>query len=323
MAESLIDLAETARLISKPSFAEFPHGAPIHVAFRFLELRAGTRPPAGAMARRVAFGAARTPAQAAQISGFEAIERYALQYCDGLPDTCESLLASDGGTHMVRRDALALGAPASNGRITSKGAAAGPTAEAAALRAVLECLEHGLDDRDAYTHVLPPEVLPSDLTTWLDGNLRKLEVHVAETTGIGLLFRAVCSDRDNGRPTYGTAFSGDVRTGVWQAASEAVVSWRNMVTLDFKGNIPRAMDDHEARLFHLYRGASTDRPIRPGATFDADAWTAPSPTLAAALSAAAKVAGRTVAVFDMTAADIPLPVIKALPIISGHRDHIA
>ena len=127
MTDTFIQSAETGKLISKPSFADFPDSAPIHVAFRLIELREGTIAPPGAMKLRVAFGVADTPEQAARLSGFEAIERYALQYCSDQDQTCHSLMASDGGLHEMPRAALAIGAPDTNGSVTSKGAAAGPT----------------------------------------------------------------------------------------------------------------------------------------------------------------------------------------------------
>ncbi|NVO57826.1 YcaO-like family protein [Rhodobacteraceae bacterium B1Z28] len=313
MTDTLIERAETARLISKPSFAEFPKAAPIHAAFRLIELRDGTQPPVGAMARRLSFGTARTREDAARLAGFEAIERYALQFSSDAPENRESLIGSDGATHVMPNHALALGAPDTNGQITSKGAAAGPSYEAAALNAVLECLEHALDPQ-AYAYALPAEAMPQDLTEWLAAHLRQLDIHLAQVPGIGLLIRAVCADSDGGRPTYGTAFSANLENGIWHAASEAVVSWRNMVTLDHTGVTQDGMDEEEARLFQLYRGARGDRPVSPTARFDVDGWQAPEPTLGAALNAAAEAVGQHVAVFDMTAPEIPLPVVKAVPV---------
>ena len=313
MTDTLIERAETARLISKPSFAEFPEGAPIHAAFRLIELRDGTEPPVGAMARRVSFGTARTKAEAARLAGFEAIERYALQHWKGAPDRCESLIASDGQSHALRSDALSLGAPATNGQISSKGAAAGPSLEAAALAAALECLEHALGP-DRFDAVLPASALPSDLTDWLAVYLRRLEIHLAQVPEIGVLIRAVCADEDGGRPTYGSALSADLQQGVWHAASEAVVSWRNMVTLDHTGVTTAGMDPEQLRLFRLYRGACRDRPAAPTTQFDMDAWQPANPTLGAALTAAAEALNRPIAVFDMTVPELPLPVVKAVPV---------
>lgn len=313
MTDTLIERAETARLISKPSFAEFPEGAPLHAAFRMIELRDGTEPPVGPMARRVSFGTAPTKAAAARLAGFEAIERYALQHWRGAPDHCESLIASDGQTHRLRRDVLSLGAPATNGQISSKGAAAGPSIEAAALSAALECLEHALGP-EQFDAVLPASALPGDLTDWLAVYLRRLEVHLAPVPGVGMLIRAVCADADGGRPTYGSALSADLQRGVWHAASEAVVSWRNMVTLDHNGVTTAGMDPDQLRLFGLYRGARRDRPVPPTEQFDLDGWHSPNPTLGATLAAAAKALNNPVAVFDMTAPDLPLPVVKAVPV---------
>ena len=48
------------------------------------------------------------------------IERYALQYSADSPETRESLISSDGATHFLPRDALALGAPGSDGMPASR-----------------------------------------------------------------------------------------------------------------------------------------------------------------------------------------------------------
>ncbi|WP_298850877.1 YcaO-like family protein [uncultured Ruegeria sp.] len=309
MTDAFIERAEAARLISRPSFADFPKDTPIHAAFRKIELRAGTQPPKGAMKHRVSFGTGCTREEAARLAGFEAIERYALQYSSDEPETRESLIASDGAIHVMPSGALALGAPCSNGKITSKGAAAGPTHEAAALWAALEFLEHALGSQE-FTHLLPETALPCDLTRWLNAHLRQLSIHIHEVPGIGLLLRAVCADVDGGRPTYGTAFSADLAQGVWHAASEAVVSWRNMVMLDHNGVTEDGMDTEQTRLFRLYRGAQSDRATAPTTLFDVEGWDAPNPTLTGVLRAASKIACRPVAIFDMTAPEIPLPVVK-------------
>ncbi len=313
MTDTLIERAETAKLISKPSFAEFPKGAPIHAAFRKVELRDGTQPPKGAMARRLSFGTARTADVAARLAGFEAIERYALQYSSTAPAIRTSLIASDGKSHRASLDTLSLGAPLTNGQVTSKGSAAGPTIEAAALNAALECLEHAVDASDC-KYLLPTSAMPKDLTDWLAAHLRKLVVCVAILPDVGLLIRTVCSDADGGRPTYGTAFSADLERGVWHAASEAVVSWRNMVTLEHTGVTPEGMTGEVLRLFRLYRGACQNRPVDPDVPFDIAGWRAPNPTLGSALNAAAERLGRPVAAFDMTAQEIPLPVVKVIPV---------
>ncbi|MBU2941079.1 YcaO-like family protein [Shimia thalassica] len=314
MSVTFIQNAETSKLISKPSFADFPDNAPIHAAFRLIELRKGTVSPPGAMARRVAFGVADTPEMAAQLSGFEAIERYALQYSADFEQTCQSLFSSDGIVHELSRGALALGAPETNGTISSKGAAAGSTLADAALRAVYECLEHALDGAGDYSHVASPECLPDSLVSWLAKHLRAFEIHVEPFPEIGLLVRVICSDFDGGRPCYGTAFAAELGQGALSAAGEAIVSWRNMVTLEHKGVTPQGMDAEETRFFELYRGARGDRPISPQTVFDVERWSPPAPEIAQTLDFAAKVLGAPVAVFDMTAADIPLPVVKAVPI---------
>ncbi|WP_209080450.1 YcaO-like family protein [Shimia sp. R9_3] len=316
MTDTFIQSAETGKLVSEPSFADFPDNAPIHVAFRLIELREGTISPPGAMKRRVAFGVADTPEQAARLSGFEAIERYALQYCSDQDQTCHSLMASDGGLHEMPRAALAIGAPDTIGSVTSKGAAAGPTHADAALRAVYECLEHALDQKGEYTHRVAPDCLPQALNAWLARHLRKLDIHVQPVPDIGLLVRVVCSDFDDGRPSYGTAFDNDLEQGALSAAGEAIVSWRNMVTLEHKGVTPKDMDAEEARFFELYRGARGDRPMSPQQEFSREAWQTLPPDLNRALEYVADVLVKPVAVFDMTAADIPLPVVKAVPIRS-------
>ncbi|MEM7087955.1 MAG: YcaO-like family protein [Pseudomonadota bacterium] len=313
MTDAMIARAEAERLVSQPSFAEFPANAPIHAAFRMIKLREGTRPPLGGMNTRVAFGTARTAQDAARLAGFEAIERFALQYSQRHADPRESLLASDGQTHVLPVDALCLGAPATNGKITSKGAAAGPSHEAATMRAILECLEHALGDI-ASTHMLSAEMLPQDLLRWLHLHLRDLQIQLNVVPEVGLLIRAVCADMDGGRPTYGTALSNQLHTGVWHAASEAVVSWRNMVMLDFNGVTQDGMAPEQKRLFQLYRGAERDRARAPSAPFDADTWHAPDPTLTTVLTAVSTALDQPVAVFDMTAPELPLPVVKAVPV---------
>ncbi len=313
MSAQLIQNAETRKLMSKPSFATFPDKAPIHAAFRLIELRAGTIAPLGAMERRVAFGVGDTPEVAARLSGFEAIERYALQYDADQEQVSRSFISSDSVTHEVSLSALAIGAPETNGTVTSKGAAAGQTRPEAAMRAVYECLEHALDQTGEYTHFTSSDCLPKALNTWLAEHFRKVEIHLRPVSEIGLLIRVVCCDLDGGRPTYGTAFASELSQGAFSAAGEAIVSWRNMVTLEHKGVTPQDMDAEEIRFFELYRGARGDRPMSPHSEFIRETWHPLTPDLGRALEYAAEVLGKPVAVFDMTAAEIPLPVVKAVP----------
>ncbi|QUJ78145.1 YcaO-like family protein [Sulfitobacter albidus] len=311
MTDDWIDLAEQRGLISGAQALAVPPNAPLSAAVRIVHLRAGARPPEDAVGLRVAFGCGATAPAAARLAGFEAIERYALQFSSDASETLESVMASDGEIYRMPRTALALGAPGTAGTVSSKGAAAGPSPEAAAMWAVLECLEHGLEAR-GLTHRLTGWQSP--LADWLKTHLRGIDLHVTPYAGVGVLVRAVCADFDGGRPTYGSAFGGALEETVRRAIEEAIVSWRNMAALEHRGVLAQGLAQTEARLFALYRGARADRPACPDADTEASGISPANPSLGDALRAAADVLGQPVAVFDMTAQELPLPVFKAVPV---------
>lgn len=314
MTDTMIKRAEAAKLISQPSFANMPAAAPLVVAFRTIELRNGTEEPPGALARRISFGSGPSTEVAARLAGFEAIERYALQYTTDMADTCQSLLSSDGNVHALSRRVLSLGAPGLSGLVTSRGSAAGADGDSAAIRALMECIEGSIDDSDAYSHILPEKALPKNMRDWLSRYLRRVELSLAPIAGIGLAVRAICSDLDGGRPTYGSAFSSVAAQAIWRASCEAVVSWRNMVALDFNAVTEEQMDAHEKRLFHLYRGAEKRTSQSPLDIYCLESWETPRPTLSALLATTEELLGAPVALFDMTAPELPMPVIKAVKI---------
>ncbi len=314
MTDPHISKAETAKVVSKASFAEFPNNAPLHAAFRTIRLRNGTLPPAGSMPLRIAFGVAETPERAALLAGFEAIERYALQYSKDGPEIFESVLASDGNLHSLPGSRLLLGSPVSIGQIDSKGAAAGPSPEAAAMAAIFEFLEHQLDSQNAYSHIVPQDAVPTGLNAWLKRQLRLLSIHAAPLPDVGVLVRAVCSDFLGGRPTFGTAFSANFFDALNSAIGEAVVSWRNMVTLEFNGITTQEMGQQEKRLFEIYRGAQTNPFKTPDRVLDPSELRTPNLTLRDALAVAATVNSGPVGVFDLTVEEIPLPVAKVVAV---------
>lgn len=114
---------------------------PVYSAICFVDLPQGTLPPPNGAPHRVALGHGRTHRDAGSLAMLEAVERYSIQHRSSLAARIFPFLARNGRAEEIATAELTLGVPGGP-ETTSIGAAAGENREAAAIRAVLELLEH-------------------------------------------------------------------------------------------------------------------------------------------------------------------------------------
>lgn len=269
------------------------------------------------MKRRLGVGRANSAEHASFIALAEAAERYSLQFADDRPSTMTPIETVGGPADTIELSRLALGAPRVGPAVTSVGAAAGETLEDAAMRAILELLEHHHVERFEGDRRHLPRVEPSLEAVgvhreWLDGQLRRLEFRARQfETGYWVVLSR-CSDFDGGRPTTGSAAGLDPNLTVIAAAEEAIFHWRNMVALESNGVPVTPMTGPERRAFEQYRGAASDGwPKRRASTrqlADMHRFRADRKRLGQAL---ARRSGTRLRLFDMTLPEVGVPVVKA------------
>ena len=87
----------------------------------------------------------------------------------------------------------------------------------------------------------------------------------------GYAFAAVrCSDRDGGRPIFGSAAKPRLEQAVLHAAEEAVFSWRNMIALEHRAALVSTMPPEDRAAVEEYRGAAPPRLCPRGGSRPAD-----------------------------------------------------
>lgn len=301
-------------LLSAPHFPALPPDWPFHIAVVALALPAGCAPPEG-LAARVASGAGATRAEAAFRALMEGAERYALQYSDARPARLMPFATAGGVMADEPITRLTLGAPGGGG-VTSRGAAAGDGLGDAGDRACLETLEHlalarlAEGDGSAFHRVDLPELTP--YRSYLDGQLRGLSLWMAG--GPQHVVAIACTaDRNNGRPTIGSAAGEEPRQTAIRAVEEAMFLWRNMVEMERRGAPVTPGPAGEAA--RLYRGAVPAPGWLDALTArSGEGREAPLPLMGPAplLETVARVAGQRARLFDMTVPVLPVPVARVL-----------
>lgn len=314
-----ISAAEKGKLITPPSYAELSLDCPFHVAFRLVESRAGTMSPDTGTSLRYASGAGFTADEASDISGFEAIERYSIQYSTTLPEEIATAWTNGDTDLTVCIDQITLGSPRPAQEITSKGSATGVSFDDAACRAVMELIEHTLEAKpklNLYRLDRASAVTIGglrDVREWLGTQLRCIEIAVSFDTNIGYFSKCSCHDASFYRPTFGTAFGLDLSETIRRSCFEAVVSWRNMVSLEFAGTDVKRFQAAEASVFRQYRQEkSFIADLHPSDVQALERHEAGLPTLEHLAQCLLDLSGRPVYLFDLTAPEIEVPVVKAV-----------
>ncbi|WHP67298.1 YcaO-like family protein [Phaeobacter inhibens] len=314
-----IAAAEQAGLISPASMADFPLGSPLSVAFRLVTPRRGTLPPSLNVSRRYASGAGLSIDAAKMLSGLEAIERYSIQFSSELPDQIDSVWSSDRSCRRVEVDALALGSPRVTKEVQSIGAAAGRSIEDASSRAVMELAEYTLRSRSKLElkrisdKIVDESSIVGRIREWLGMQARCIEFAVCTDLPKGCFVRCSCHDESFYRPTFGTAFSLDISEAIQKSCFEAVTSWRNMVSLEFNGINLSDVSEEEERVLRTYR-----EKISPLSSITETISELPGrkektrEVLSYVASCLTDFTGKSVHVFDMSAPEIGLPVVKAI-----------
>lgn len=308
---------ETSGLVSTPTLSAMPPGFPFSVAICAVSLPPGCAPPSNALKRRIAVGRARDPKHASFIALAEAAERYSLQFTDDRPSTVRPFETEGGSPDAINLSLLALGAPGGGQIITSIGAAAGETLEDAALRAVLELLEHHHLQRFESDRRHLPRVEPSEKDVgvyrdWLDGQLRRLEFRARQFEAGYWVVLSRCCDHDGGRPTTGSAAGVDPKLTLIAAAEEAIFHWRNMVALESNGVPISTMRGAERAAFERYRGAASDGwPTLRGRTRPLSQSLSHATDRERLGQALCRSSGARLRLFDMTLPEVGVPVVKA------------
>ena len=246
--------------LSPPHPLGLPAALPFRAAVVTAALPAGCAAPEGPIPLRVGSGVGPDEDTAALLALAEAAERYALQYAPGRPTHLDPMWTAGGKPDAAMIQDLTLGAPERSGA-TSQGAAAGVRFEEAADRALLEVLEHQHVGENGQLSGDFVECNPGDfsevlsLQAFLEDQLRTLELAVHISPFGYIAVRALCRDRDGGRPTMGSAAGKDVGGTARRAAEEAILLWRNMIEIERHGRPLGALEGKQNQKIRVYRGA--------------------------------------------------------------------
>lgn len=195
----------------------------------------------------------------------EGIERYCAQYCEDDPDRLSASEMSDRPNFETPSRTILLGHPQNASTdvvITSSGCAVGIDEGDAALRGLLELIEHRCvsEWRNGAAQDFKPVEIPSDedelvaLTGWLGKiGCQVRFLHAGHACGANM-FIAICSDTSGGRPAYGSAIGFEPRNALRHAGVEAFVGWQNLMAIDLRGLGEDELPAIHRDLLTTYRG---------------------------------------------------------------------
>lgn len=295
-----------------PHALRTPPEFPFYIALCGVTTRNGSLPPQNLLSQRFAAGRGRTQEEANLLAVAEAAERYSIQFSDTLPACLSPFITIGGPADPVAACEITLGAP---GRTNSSvGAAAGPTLRGAVRRAALEMLEHlhlaRLRGGQGELASVDPAGVPSIAShvDWLTRQFRGLEIRARAFAPGYVVAAAACADLDGARRTEGGAARRGLGSAVRAAVEEAMFHWRNMIELERSAPSLAAMAPDDRDRVARYRGAlprdswGTAEVGGPGDVGRADT--------EGLLAAVAVLSGQRVRVFDMTAPEVGVPVVR-------------
>ncbi len=297
--------------IGEPAAARLPDGCPIHLFVCPVSLTPGCLPPPGRMPCRIAAGAALDRETARELCLLEAIERFSLQYADGDPDQMASAPVSGARQAVLAAAQLRLGHPAqlTGGPVAdSRGCSVGADLEDAALRGLLELIEH-----DALAGWWSGEVSfrrvelggldrsLDQLQAWLMARRLQLQLLEHRHRSGALVYVCACTDADGRRPATGCAAGLNPMRTAAHACVEAVVALFNMAEIERRGPDMANLPGDARHDLEVYRGL---RPLpglhRAKADADVPAADGSSSDRATAFKRLAEQWDVDVAVFDLS-----------------------
>lgn len=310
------DLAETAArslgmAIGEPVAATLPAGCPLHMFVCPVVLAPGCLPPPGRMPCRLGTGAALDRQAARGLCLLEGIERFSLQYSAGDADQVTSARLAGADLAVVATALLRLGHPAqlAGGPVAdSRGCSVGADLADAALRGLLELVEHDSlaawwSGQGGFRPVAAGRADPSldRLLAWLAARQLALRLAGHRHRSGAFACVAVCAEADGGRPATGSAAGLEPARTARRACIEAVVAWLNLAEIESRGTDMAALPEDTRFDVELYRG---DRPLPAAPEADAgDAVPAPEPPAGDPAASFARLAagwGGRFAVFDLS-----------------------
>jgi len=309
--------------IGKPAIHSSPEDFPFSIALSAVSNINGCKPAQNQMGLRVAAGCDDDAARACFLAAAEAVERYSIQFSPSKKQVVSSIYSTTGTSLDRELGYLTIGAPDPYPVLSSIGSASGATIESAAIRAVLETLEHahidlarqGKEEFKAVDAAEFPLVEPMQI--WLDTQLRKLSFQLFQSKKGYCVCVCSCSDFDGGRKTVGSAAALTPQTASRKAAQESIFFYRNMVNLESNGVSKQSITGNELIALSQYRGAiphptwlrDPSLPIPPFVQqYNSKA------DFVALLQAASDTLDKQIYVYDMSDPNIKIPVVRVIAI---------
>lgn len=323
-------------ILSSPSPIDLPAEFGLRAAAVAVALPSGCRPPPGPLGYRVAAGWGDTDEEAAMKALLEGAERYSIQYQDGDPPELSPCSAFGATERAVQADRLLLGHPDGPGDannpdiVTSIGSATGISVDDAALRALLENLEHVA--REAWlagelTGVpVAADGVPGlgQLNDALHTCERRMVLHAMAPARGAVAVLCVNCGRDGAGAVVGSAAATDLATACRHAAVEAAMLWCNMVAMSQRGVVFESMSppdrQHVARYLQGWpvTALPNEDDLQPPASaahqFGVPAEPPRNPPSLAQLVEAMRL---PCLVFDLTRAEVGLPVARVMLLDEG------
>ena len=245
----------------------------------------------------------------------EGVERFSIQYSNERTEMLESSYTTKDKSTLISQAEICIGSSGYPNN-DSIGSAAGNTLDFASKKAILECIEHfhiknsGEYFTELAAHAIPPLF---ELNVWLESQFRKLSIQIYRPSRAYSIARCVCSDRDNGRSTVGTASALTIEEAIFKAAAESIVFWRNMISLENNCVNTDSLTKEERYAIMSYRGALPKDAFNISAALKVTEYNNEEPYESSVndlLVHLAELHGSDVSLYELTDPILSIPVVK-------------
>ena len=310
-------------LIGEPQAIVLPGQRPIFTYVCPVRLPPGCMARPGRIRWRIGSGSAMTQDAARQICLLEAIERYSLQYREDDPREIESTGLCASEKRMADAHDLLLGHP---GRppdlapVDSRGCAAGASLADAAVRGLLELVEHEMtaawhSGRSGFAAIARAEgdTAIAAINRWLASQGRKIRMLGMRHASGAFIVIAICTHRDGSRAAIGSAAGTDLGQTQLHACLEAAVLSFNLAAMELSEPDEATMAPGDRRTLAIYRGEiplpkMADEEPTGQRTATANPFDGLKPE--AVLHRLIRASGMKIAIFDLTRPEASIPVAR-------------
>ncbi len=311
--------------VGEPRMVKLPADCPVYTFVCPVRLTPGCLPPPGRLSRRIGAGSAIRRAAARSLCLLEGIERYSLQYRKGDPDFLSSAKLPNAREAKLDTEMLRLGHPAQRGggpTSDSRGCAVGTDLADAAVRGLLELIEHDAVEswfagQRTFRQIEADDAGLSitSIRHWIATQELQLQFLEHRHRSGAIVVLCICNRTSGARPVVGSAAGLDPGRTATHACLESVVGWFNLAQIDANAIAADELPPASRRDLELFCGSIRLPQLQDNAAANPAlaTWANPHRTGAAEIfSALAGAWEGDIAVFDLSRSETGFTTVRTI-----------